>query len=589
MKKKKNKKLPIIMTAALLVFCFSSCSEQWGQIDPPAGNQVYPRLELLLNLNFNEELNPEEIMIAAYDKGNLPAIVEDDSLGNVLHLDGGYARVSNPLVNVVIQNGVSFTFWTKQSEEDTKSALISFQKEDGSQKMFLTADGRIVFNGTDYSQQQGQTSLLPDEEWHYVAVAITYTGYSIYIDGEKAVGKTVPKETEPENPWEQLVQFMATAPYIYIGNGSGVEPKEWWIDDLKVYRNTITAKEQAKPVIGATADVFREFIIVGAEDFSTGWWSAFSDVVSTTGNGIIHFKFKNFNSGDMSNWNNWLVVITNGKAFGEEGYAEHAVMRADAYGWGSSNYSGANITSNYNWDTFVADMKGATVDLTLKTVDGRLEMTALTTTTSGKKYTYTYFQEGVRGEWGAFLTVERAYIEIDAKEVYTGTVYEKGKNLVGAADNSTGWWGAHSPLKSFDGNGAINYQFYNYGSGGANWNNWVLVLTNGIAIGSDGVAEYIVLRSDAYGWGTYYVGENITHNFNWDTFVADMQGAYVDLTIRRIDSRLDIIVKVTTAGGVTYNYSYFHNEFPTGPLGTCYTTDSSHLEFITISTYPFIK
>ncbi len=99
----------------------------------------------------------------------------------------------------------------------------------------------------------------------------------------------------------------------------------------------------------------------------------------------------------------------------------------------------------------------------------------------------------------------------------------------------------------------------------------------------------MVLRADAYGWGTYYVGENLSHNFNWDTFIADMQGAFVDLTIRRIGERLDIIVKVTTVAGTTLDYSFFHDEFPTGPLGTCFTTDSSHLDFISITTYPFIK
>ena len=32
--------------------------------------------------------------------------------------------------------------------------------------------------------------------------------------------------------------------------------------------------------------------------------------------------------------------------------------------------------------------------------------------------------------------------------------------------------------------------------------------------------------------GTYYIGENISHNFNFETFVADMQGV-VDMTIRQ--------------------------------------------------------
>src|SRR5690554_1195767 len=200
------------MVAALL--CFSSCSEQWGQIDPPAGNQVYPRLEQVLNLAFEEDLNPEAITLASYEGGNLPEIVNDDSLGNVLHLDGGYLHTPNPLLNMNIQNGVSFTFWARQFEEDMDGALLSFQNEEGSQKMIFTANGQIDFNGVDYAQRQGEPSLFETEDWYYVAVAITYSGYSIHIDGVKVAEKIVTSNETDFEKWGELVQFMATAPSI---------------------------------------------------------------------------------------------------------------------------------------------------------------------------------------------------------------------------------------------------------------------------------------------------------------------------------------------------------------------------------------
>jgi hypothetical protein len=586
MKKKKNKKWPLV-GVVLTILCFSSCVEQWGQTDPPAGNQVYPRLEKLMELKFDENLNPDEIQSIAYDEGTLPAIVDDSELGKVLQLNGGYLRMANPLLNAKVQNGVSLTFWAKQSdalaEQDLRGALFSFQNEDGSQKMFFTANGWISYQGADenFEDRNPDNAAVPimtAGEWHYLALAITNTGYSIYVDGEAVAQETI--------PLEQMVQFMATAPYLYIGNGSGVEPCEWWIDNLTVYRNVITSKEIATPTVSG-GNEFQDVITVGATDFSTGWWSVFSDHVSGTGDCIFHYIFKNYTD-RAENWNNWVLVVTNGKDRDEEGYAEHFVLRADAYGWGSA-YTDDNITYNYNWDTFKDDMHGATVDLTLKRVAGRVEMTAITTTTGGNTYTYTYFAEGITGAIGTFFTLEKAYLEFQVKEIYVGNLYETGTNRLGEPDNSTGWWSVHSALQSFDGNGAIKYQFYNHGSGANNWNNWVLVLTNGIAIGADGVAEYIVLRADNYGWGDFYMGENLANNFNWDTFIADMQGALVDLTVRRIDARLDIIVKVTTANGGTLNYSYFHDDFPTGPLGTCFTTDGSHLDFVSISTYPFIK
>ncbi|NLY24951.1 MAG: LamG domain-containing protein [Bacteroidales bacterium] len=301
---KRKRRINKLTFGSMLValFCFSSCGEQWGLIDPPAGNQVYPRLEQVLNLSFEEDLDPEAITLSTYEGGELPVIVSDDSLGNVLHLNGGYVRIPNPLLNVKVQNGVSFTFWAKQSVEDGDGALLSFQNEDGSQKMFFTANGQIDFNGVDYSQHQGEPSLFTAEEWQYVAVAVTYSGYNIHINGVKVAERIVANSEADYTTWEELVQFMATAPNMYISNGSNQQPAEWWLDDLIVYRNTITGKEQAKPVIDSGAEEFQEFITVGATDFSTGWWSAFSDAVNTTGNGIINYKFKNFNSGGANNW-----------------------------------------------------------------------------------------------------------------------------------------------------------------------------------------------------------------------------------------------------------------------------------------------
>ena len=40
--------------AILIVLSMGSCQD-WGQTDPPAGNQVYPNVDLVANLTFYEE------------------------------------------------------------------------------------------------------------------------------------------------------------------------------------------------------------------------------------------------------------------------------------------------------------------------------------------------------------------------------------------------------------------------------------------------------------------------------------------------------------------------------------------------------
>lgn len=257
----KTRKWPPLCMAILIVLSMGSCLK-WGQTDPPAGNQVYPKLEQVANLAFNDEdLNPEEIQTFAYPGGEIPKLVADDILGQVLHLPRGYARIFNPLNKVKVQNGVSLTFWLKQvspkateegeviGEQDLTGAIFSFQNEDATQRMFFTANGWLRYesmDGTyeDNNPSSGQTGLFGTGEWHYIAIAITNSGYFIYVDGQEKMAKSV-----SEFDCSEIVQFIASAPYVYIGYGSDSETKEIWIDDLKIYRNTITNKETAKPEI----------------------------------------------------------------------------------------------------------------------------------------------------------------------------------------------------------------------------------------------------------------------------------------------------------------------------------------------------
>ena len=105
----KTRKWPAICLA-ILTMCMGSCQD-WGQMDPIPGNQVLPKLELVANLTFDDEkLNPEEIQTFAYPDGDIPSLFTDETLGQVLQLEGGYARIFNPLNKVKVQDGVSLTF-----------------------------------------------------------------------------------------------------------------------------------------------------------------------------------------------------------------------------------------------------------------------------------------------------------------------------------------------------------------------------------------------------------------------------------------------------------------------------------------------
>ena len=190
---------------------------------------------------------------------------------------------------------------------------------------------------------------------------------------------------------------------------------------MTIYRNKISSTQIARPGTGGGGIDYRTYITIGEEDCSSAFFAAQSDLVLFKNS--VHFGFYNYNNNTTSNWCNWVIVLTNGKAFGEDGYVEHFVLRADAYGWGDSNYNGANITHSFVFDdqnTFNLDMNGAYVDLTLTRDGNTVNMNTVVTTASGTVYNYSFSYTGELEETlGAFLTNEASYQQIDVEDVYT--------------------------------------------------------------------------------------------------------------------------------------------------------------------------
>lgn len=189
--------------------------------------------------------------------------------------------------------------------------------------------------------------------------------------------------------------------------------------------------------IGANAGT-----IVGSEDNTTGWWSAFSDYYTLTGDGSVTISFTNY-SDKANNWDNWLCVCASDAERQADGYVEYFVMRSDNYGWGptwntATNPETGTLLSNYNWDTFKEDLDSATVSLTLTRKGETLKMRANTTTTTGTRYyesweqTVTDLPETIR----FFLTTEKGHLDITSASVNKPNYVAYGNS---GRYNSTGY------------------------------------------------------------------------------------------------------------------------------------------------------
>ncbi len=296
--------------------------------------------------------------------------------------------------------------------------------------------------------------------------------------------------------------------------------------------------------------------VVGTPDLSLPWWSDFSDYFTLAPDQSVTITFRN-DSSKGGNYTNWVLGLCNNANRGETAYSEYFILRADAYGWGD-NWNAANLSNDYNWDTFQDDMDGALVELTISRDGATVYVTANIETVAGDTYTEDYFCDCGDGEQTirAFLTAEKAQLVIYNVEYQEIEV----PGLVGLMDNTTPFFSEFSPYYTIEPDHTLKLSFKNYTNRAANFNNWIAVLTTDADRQADGYAEYAVLRADNYGWGDLYSTATITQNYltneegiDWEAFKQYMDGANVDLSVARSGKKVVISADITTVDGASYN------------------------------------
>ncbi len=166
--------------------------------------------------------------------------------------------------------------------------------------------------------------------------------------------------------------------------------------------------------------------IVGAEDNSSAWWTAFSDYFAVPTNQLLHLEFINNGTG-VNNWNNWnLAVINESGDRDAADYAEYFILRADAYGWGNEDFDLGLLSNNYPdldgdgdiWNDFRTIMQGAHVTLEVDhSATGFVFVTATAVGTNGTELVMTYNHPvSATEDIHAFLICDGSYFEM--KEAY---------------------------------------------------------------------------------------------------------------------------------------------------------------------------
>lgn len=240
-------------------------------------------------------------------------------------------------------------------------------------------------------------------------------------------------------------------------------------------------------------------------------------------------------------------------------------------------YEAAGITNPAS-AVFPVDTKGLTVQATYLngvTRDITLDKLVISAVPmkAGKQAVTVTAKNGVKTTFD--VTVEK----------HAATFVTPSPAILGAEDCTTGWWGAHldADVKVPAGETRA-FSFTNLG-GAANWNNYVVVLRNAA------LAEYVVVRSDNYGWtgdnSGPYGWKNCTAGStgaaDWATWLAGMNGAKVVAYVTNNNNGTADVLAITTGtdGKVNTQYYYGIDGVDANDLFVDFTVDSSCLKFDT--------
>lgn len=214
----------------------------------------------------------------------------------------------------------------------------------------------------------------------------------------------------------EFMFYQGVSPEILMGDGvEGYIGINYWdtiykgfIDELYIYDEALTAGQvltmfqngnppstpvapeyegasepEPEPEVLAAAPVDSTAIdTLGTPERVLGWWTDNTDGFELANGATLTLKMNNYSNGEL-NWNNFVLgfvntpvttdLLPNGDNYA--GYAEYAVLRADAFGWGDAAYAYAPAIDWTDWAAWLKLMTDAEVTVTLTRNDGVVTVT----------------------------------------------------------------------------------------------------------------------------------------------------------------------------------------------------------------------
>ena len=178
------------------------------------------------------------------------------------------------------------------------------------------------------------------------------------------------------------------------------------------------------------------------------------------------------------------------------------------------------------------------------------------------------------------IMASKTFSVVKELSAFTQTVVVPTPLVLGAEDNSSAWWSAHTDNIKVEPKETKVVNFTNYTSGVNNWNNFVIVLNKA------NLAEYAVVRSDNYGWGDGYAACTATGGFGddedaWAAWRVAMNGAKVTAYITNNgDGTADVKAVMHGTDGKDYVQEYKGiNTIDPDDMYFRFTVDGCHMVY----------
>lgn len=204
-----------------------------------------------------------------------------------------------------------------------------------------------------------------------------YASYDILITDFKKIEVEVADNVKYFFPKEaESVPFIVPSAKVY---GIGSDGDSTLLDNSLVKFSAVspdgkyTVEYQGMKAACTAKVELGDYVQVGASDFSSGWWTVFSDDEQVK-KGETWTKTVQLRSDNIENWHSLAVVLRTADK------KEYAVVRTDNYGWGAGYDRIVTPESDWNFETFKNNLDGAmytinvtnngeTIDVMLNVID----------------------------------------------------------------------------------------------------------------------------------------------------------------------------------------------------------------------------